>query len=48
MLTASDFENIIVTPNKGVAACNTFYGIKEPKLKILRKFRELVVVENHD
>jgi hypothetical protein len=46
--TANDIENMVITPNKPVAAYNQFYGIREPKLKILRTFGEMAVVEKHD
>jgi hypothetical protein len=44
--TANDIENMIVNPNKPVAAM--IYGIHEPKLKILCTLREMAAVENHD
>jgi hypothetical protein len=46
--TATDIENMVATPNKPKPAFNMFYGIQEPKLKIMRKFGEMAVVENHD
>jgi hypothetical protein len=45
---ASDIEDMVVTTSKPVAAFNQFYGIKEPKLKIMKQFGEMAVVENHD
>jgi hypothetical protein len=42
--TATDIENMIVNPNKQVAAYNMFYGVKEPKLKILKPFGEMAMV----
>jgi hypothetical protein len=45
---ASDIEDMVVTLNKPVAAFNQFYGIKEPKLSIMKPFGEMAVVENHD
>jgi hypothetical protein len=38
--TATDIENMVATPNKLKPALNMFYGIQEPKLKIMRKFGE--------
>jgi hypothetical protein len=46
--TASDIENMVVTPNKPVAPYKQCFGVGEPKLKILKTFGEMAVVENHD
>jgi hypothetical protein len=35
---ANDIEHMVVTPNKPKPALNMFYGIQEPKLKIMRTF----------
>jgi hypothetical protein len=45
---ASDIEDMVVTPNKPIAAFNQFYGVKEPKLTIMKHFGEMALVENHD
>jgi hypothetical protein len=42
--TAGDIENMIINPNKPVAAYNMFYGIKESKFKILHPFGKMAVV----
>jgi hypothetical protein len=39
---------MVATHNKPKPEFNMFYGIQEPKLKIMRKFGEMAVVENHD
>jgi hypothetical protein len=45
---ASDIEDMVVIPNTPIAAFNQFYGVKEPKLTIMKPFGEMAVVENHD
>lgn len=43
--TASQIEDRIVTPSKPIAAYNKFYNIKEEKLKTLKPFGSIGIVE---
>jgi hypothetical protein len=46
---AMDIKNMLVTPNKPVAAYHRFYGIKEREMKFYKPFGDMVIVEeNHN
>ena len=41
---ATEIENVIVTTTKPIAALHQFYGIKNPRVKVMKPFREMAIV----
>jgi hypothetical protein len=44
---ATEVENMIVTTTKPIAALHQFYGIKNPKVKVMKPFGEMEIVEDN-
>jgi hypothetical protein len=42
---ATEVENVIVMTTKPIAALHQFYGITNPKVKVLKPFGEMAIVE---
>jgi hypothetical protein len=45
--SATEVENVIVTTTKPIAALHQFYGIKNPKVKIMKPFGKMAIVEDN-
>jgi hypothetical protein len=44
---ATELNNLNVTPNQPVAPLHRFYGITNPKLKVMEPFGEMAIVKNN-
>jgi hypothetical protein len=44
---ATEVENVIVTTTKPITALHQFYGIKNPKVKVMKPFGEMAIVEDN-
>jgi hypothetical protein len=44
---ATEVENVLVTTTKPIAALHQFYGIKNPKVKVMKPFGEMAIVEDN-
>jgi hypothetical protein len=44
---ATEVENVIVTTTKPITALHQFYGITNPKVKVMKSFGEMAIVEDN-
>jgi hypothetical protein len=44
---ATEVENVIVTTMKPIAALHQFYGITNLKVKVMKTFGEMAIVEDN-
>jgi phage gpG-like protein len=44
---ATEVENVIGTTTKLIAALHQFYGITNPKVKVMKPFGEMAIVEDN-